>query len=273
MQEPKVLSEDELRTKWNQFSHVWLKMEKTSVGVYGTILALLKLDGATSIIEVGCGSGEGIIQCNAVKPKNASLTAVDLSPDMLKYTKERIRDAEIKLVEASAQKLPFADATFDRYYANFCLHLVPDPDAMLREARRVVKQGSYVAFSVWGRKENSLMFSLPPKIIEELKLPQEEVKERTPFHLSDVEQLRLRVLKAGFSSALAWYQFSPLSVMNGNELAEEVARGSPRMIKLLDGLSPEQLSAFKSRLAEEADKLLVNGTPIGLEAGMILARA
>jgi hypothetical protein len=39
---------------------------------------------------------------------------------------------------------------------------------MLREARRVLRDGGVAAFSVWGRPENSPFFTLLPAIQKEL---------------------------------------------------------------------------------------------------------
>jgi ubiquinone/menaquinone biosynthesis C-methylase UbiE len=42
----------------------------------------------------------------------------------------------------NAEELPFNAEEFDRYLANFLLHLVPDPVKMLKEAYRVLKPGT-----------------------------------------------------------------------------------------------------------------------------------
>lgn len=55
--------------------------------------------------------------------------------------------------------MPFPDGWFTSYIANLVLQLIDDPRQMIREAYRVMKPGSVAAFTVWGRRENSLLFT------------------------------------------------------------------------------------------------------------------
>jgi ubiquinone/menaquinone biosynthesis C-methylase UbiE len=47
----------------------------------------------------------------------------------------------VEFLEASAESLPFPDATFDVAVSNGVLNLVPDKDAAFREIRRVLRPG------------------------------------------------------------------------------------------------------------------------------------
>jgi SAM-dependent methyltransferase len=45
---------------------------------------------------------------------------------------------------------------------------VTSPERMLREARRVLRDGGVAAFSVWGRPENAPFWTLLPVVQKEL---------------------------------------------------------------------------------------------------------
>ena len=60
---------------------------------------------------------------------------------------------------ASGSALPFPDQWFTSYVSNLVLQLIDDPHAMIREAYRVLKPGSIAAFTVWGRRDHSLLFT------------------------------------------------------------------------------------------------------------------
>jgi len=85
------------------------------------------------------GTGKSI----ACYPSAASVIAVDVSPRMLERARRRARrlGRDVELVLADAGRLPYADASFDCVVATFLLCSVPDPEAVLREARRLLRPG------------------------------------------------------------------------------------------------------------------------------------
>src|SRR4029434_2563724 len=64
--------------------------------------------------------------------------------EMLAVARERFDDS-VQLVEASAEALPFADATFDHLTFTYLLRYVEEPGAVLAELARVVRPGGTVA--------------------------------------------------------------------------------------------------------------------------------
>jgi demethylmenaquinone methyltransferase/2-methoxy-6-polyprenyl-1,4-benzoquinol methylase len=68
---------------------------------------------------------------------------------MLAVAQRRFGDA-IELVEASADSLPFADASFDHLTFTYLLRYVDDPGATLRELARVARPGAVVASLEFG---------------------------------------------------------------------------------------------------------------------------
>ena len=68
---------------------------------------------------------------------------------MLARARSRFGD-RVELVEASAEQLPFADATFDHLTVTYLLRYVDDPGATLRELARVVRPGGVVASLEFG---------------------------------------------------------------------------------------------------------------------------
>lgn len=60
---------------------------------------------------------------------------------------------------ASGSALPFPDEWFTCYVSNLVLQLIDSAEDQIKEAFRVLKPGSIACFTVWGRKENSLMFT------------------------------------------------------------------------------------------------------------------
>jgi SAM-dependent methyltransferase len=111
-------------------------------------------DGATRILDVGCGTGALAAAAVGRWPR-VRVTGVDASAGMLAVaTRELgVLDASIRdrvtLVQATADRLPFGDDHFDIVVTAFVLQLVPSRYRALREARRVLAPGGTLAHASW----------------------------------------------------------------------------------------------------------------------------
>ncbi|GAA1447352.1 hypothetical protein GCM10009602_36270 [Nocardiopsis tropica] len=101
------------------------------------------------VLEVGCGAGQcgRWLRARGVR----EVVAFDLSFRQLQHSR-RI-DAEtghrLPTVQADAQRLPFADASFDAVFSSFgAFPFVPSADDALGEAARVLRPGGRLVFSV-----------------------------------------------------------------------------------------------------------------------------
>ena len=100
----------------------------------------LGLGRTDSVLEVGIGTGLNL----PLYPASRRLTGIDLSQEMLDKAVERVQtlampNVTLKVMDATA--LDFADNEFDKALATYTISAVPDPVAVLREMRRVVKPG------------------------------------------------------------------------------------------------------------------------------------
>ncbi|WFU50428.1 class I SAM-dependent methyltransferase [Sinorhizobium terangae] len=100
------------------------------------------------IVDVGCGTGS-LTFALARTADLAQIAAIDYSPVFVAEASRRNTDPRIKIQQADACALPFADGTFDRALALLVLHFVPDADKAVAEMRRVVRPGGVVAAAVW----------------------------------------------------------------------------------------------------------------------------
>jgi SAM-dependent methyltransferase len=77
----------------------------------------------------------------------AKVTGLDFSPAMLDMARATVPEAYF--VEGDAMALEFADGSFDAVTIGFGMPHVPDPPKVVAEARRVLRPGGQLAFSVW----------------------------------------------------------------------------------------------------------------------------
>jgi ubiquinone/menaquinone biosynthesis C-methylase UbiE len=95
--------------------------------------AWLTAGASGRVLEIGCGTGRNLPRYRSV----ASVVGVDPSLDALRRARRRAPSAT--LVCASGEALPFRDASFDTAVSSLVLCSVPNPSAVLAEARRVLR--------------------------------------------------------------------------------------------------------------------------------------
>jgi demethylmenaquinone methyltransferase/2-methoxy-6-polyprenyl-1,4-benzoquinol methylase len=95
-----------------------------------------------TVLDVATGTGA--VARELLRQKRCTVVGLDQSAEMLAEARRRL-PAEVELVEGTAEKLPFEDASYDALTFTYLLRYVSDPAATLRELARVVKPGGTVA--------------------------------------------------------------------------------------------------------------------------------
>jgi ubiquinone/menaquinone biosynthesis C-methylase UbiE len=91
------------------------------------------------ILEVAIGTGLNLPHY----PADATITGIELSAEMLAIARRRAADLrrDVRLQQADAERLPFADTSFDTVVCALSLCSIPDPAAAIGEMRRVLVPG------------------------------------------------------------------------------------------------------------------------------------
>jgi ubiquinone/menaquinone biosynthesis C-methylase UbiE len=95
------------------------------------------------------GPGPGLVTrrlAQRVGSTAGSLTVVEIDAGLASTLRQRFSDRGVRVVEGSATRLPFPDASFDVVVACTMLHHVPSPaeqQEVLREAVRVLRPGGW----------------------------------------------------------------------------------------------------------------------------------
>ncbi|EGC32397.1 hypothetical protein DICPUDRAFT_38457 [Dictyostelium purpureum] len=279
----KIFSTEELEVKWDKFSKTFqFYNEPTTLPVSMLLMGNIGLthpnNKIKSIVEVACGAGASTELALFLKKNETKFLACDLSQEMLALARDRLgmkqNEDEIKsknftLKQGDAEHLPIEDSSVDRYFANYCLHLVNDPDQMLRDSYRVLEKGGIAAFSVWGRSQNSNQFAIVGIVAKELGIQLADSGARTPYHLGDTTKLRKMALDAGFQRVQAGYTFFNQIISNGVDYAN-IFLSTPDAKVTLERIGAEKEAILRSKVAEYVDNLISNGEMIGLDIAYIV---
>jgi demethylmenaquinone methyltransferase / 2-methoxy-6-polyprenyl-1,4-benzoquinol methylase len=102
--------------------------------------------GGGHVLDVATGTG--LVAAGLLR-HGFRVTGLDQSTEMLDVARRRL-GSRAELVEASAEAIPFPDASFDHLTFTYLLRYVDDPGATLAELARVLRGGGTVASLEFG---------------------------------------------------------------------------------------------------------------------------
>jgi ubiquinone/menaquinone biosynthesis C-methylase UbiE len=139
----------EIANTYDENVHITFELyQEDELDVRNKMIDLLDLKSDHKVLEVSAGTGKDSELLAKRLSKNGGLWILDISPDMMRYNMERMKDVVIPVehVIASACALPFKDNTFDSLYCFAGVGHFPDLPQGLKEMARVVKPGGKVVF-------------------------------------------------------------------------------------------------------------------------------
>lgn len=104
------------------------------------------------LLDVACGTGSVARLATA---RGYDVVALDQSAEML----GQARAAGLSIVRATADRLPFPDASFDALTFTYLLRYVADPAACMRELVRALRPGGRIGMVEFGRPRG---LTVPP---------------------------------------------------------------------------------------------------------------
>jgi arsenite methyltransferase len=116
----------------------------------GYHLDLAALEPGDEVLDLGSGSGTDVFCAASVVGEGGRVVGVDMTREQTdKASRLRDRDgfAQVDLVEAHIEELPFEDGSFDAVLSNGVINLSPVKGRVFAEAARVLRPGGRLAIA------------------------------------------------------------------------------------------------------------------------------
>jgi ubiquinone/menaquinone biosynthesis C-methylase UbiE len=131
--------------------------------------------GSEMVLEIGSGGG---IDSAEFGRHGAQVISLDFTKTATRTTQGTLVEAGVvpRVVRASAEALPFRDASFDCTYSFGVLHHLPNVDAVVREISRVLKPDGQVICMLYNK--DSLLYAYSILFLHKGEGSEEELLRR-----------------------------------------------------------------------------------------------
>jgi ubiquinone/menaquinone biosynthesis C-methylase UbiE len=158
---------DSLASRWDGFTdHERVRMALRDE------LSLMGIEQGEHIIDLGCGTGNLTAVLLDTLGECGRITAVDFSPQMIEQARAKFPDPRVEWCTADAVSLPMNDSGCDRVICFSAWPHVPNPSAVLKEIRRVLRQeGTLTILHIDSRETINAVHANASDAIKEDLLP------------------------------------------------------------------------------------------------------
>jgi SAM-dependent methyltransferase len=165
--------DQEAINRWNRTAPFWEKNREAIGQMLAPITPALVEDAEVgvnqTVLDVGTGPGEPALSLARLVGGDGKICGIDPSAKMVASARNEASRLGLKNVHfdiASADRLPFADNTFDAVVSRLGAMFFPSPIDAIREILRVLKPGRNLALAVWHFAEKNPFHSALSEVMD-----------------------------------------------------------------------------------------------------------
>ena len=237
---------EQVLAAWETSSQYWNKhqalIEKMFAPLTRALIEEAQIVAGQSVLDIGGGSGEPSLTIAGVVGPSGQVTFTDPTAGMVKAAREESERrglGNIEFHQSAAEKLPFADNSFDVVVGRLSPMFFADVPGALREILRVVKLGGRLALLVWADRELNPFFTVISEVLNRF-VPAEPEDEDAPA--------AFRFARPGKLAKL----LEEARAVSVNERALQFDTEAPVDISEFWGLRTEMSDTFRTKLAKLA---------------------
>ena len=167
------------RQQWNSAATGWRKwselIDESASGISQRLVELAGVAPGSRVLDVAAGYGEPSLTAAKVAGPQGSVTATDISAEMIAFGRERAAAAgldNIEFVESDAAGLEFPEGSFDAALSRWGIIFEPDGEAAAARVRGFLAPGARMAISSWGPPDRVPFLGIPARTaMQRLEVP------------------------------------------------------------------------------------------------------
>jgi SAM-dependent methyltransferase len=250
----------EILERWERAATGWGanadRMRRFGMPVSAWMIDHAQLQPGQRVLELAAGPGDtGFLAAELIRP-GGTLLSTDAAETMLEVARGRAAEMGIDNVEFKRIDLEWIDlptASVDVALCKWGLMFAVDPEAAVREMRRVLRPGGRIALAAWDEPSANGWATIPTAALVELGLTTPPDPDAPGmFILSAPGRLQELLEAAGFVDVIVDSVQTPRTFASVEQYVAETREISSFFGELFEPLSPDEREAMVQEIADLA---------------------
>jgi len=269
---------------WEQASAGWgrraQRVRDWGMPVSTWMIEQLSLHQGQRLLELAAGPGDtGFLAAELIAP-GGTLISSDATEGMLEVARQRAADLDLSGVKLEFKQLQIEwidlpTASVDAIVCRWAYMLTVDPEAGMREARRVLAPGGRIALAVWDGPDANPWATIPTDALVQggYMEPIDRSVSAGIFSLADPQRLQEMLEEAGFVDVLVESIDVTREYDRFDKFWDESLELSPSLSVALERLTDEQRDDLRRRAESLAEQFAEGDGAIHLPGTSLVASA